>query len=218
MMKTEIRIMIADDHPLVRDGLRRAIEATANLKVVAEAGDGQTALDRILSLKPDVAVLDIDMPAMSGFDVARALREKGIPTAIIFLTIHREEDFFNEALDLGAKGYVLKDSAASDIVTGIKAVADGQHFTSPVMTSYLVNRSRRAAEFRRGKPTLNDLTPTERQVLRLIADYKTSKEIADELGVSHRTIETHRANISAKLELRGSHSLMKFALSHKAEL
>jgi DNA-binding NarL/FixJ family response regulator len=158
------------------------------------------------------------MPVMSGFDVARALREKGIPTAIIFLTIHREEDFFNEALDLGAQGYVLKDSAASDIVTGIKAVADGQHFTSPAMTSYLINRGRRAAEFRRGKPTLNDLTPTERQVLRLIADYKTSKEIADELGVSHRTIETHRANISAKLELRGSHSLMKFALSHKSEL
>jgi DNA-binding NarL/FixJ family response regulator len=217
-MKTEIKIVIADDHPLVRDGLRRAIEAAANLKVVAEAGDGQTALDRILALKPDVAVLDIDMPGMSGFDVARALREKGIPSAIIFLTIHREEDFFNEALDLGAQGYVLKDSAASDIVTGIKAVADGQHFTSPAMTSYLVNRSRRAAEFRRNKPTLDDLTPTERQVLRLIADYKTSKEIADELGVSHRTIETHRANISAKLELRGSHSLMKFALSHKSEL
>jgi DNA-binding NarL/FixJ family response regulator len=217
-MKTEIKIVIADDHPLVRDGLRRAIEAAANLKVVAEAGDGQTALDRILALKPDVAVLDIDMPVMSGFDVARALREQGIPTAVIFLTIHREEDFFNEALDLGAQGYVLKDSAASDIVTGIKAVADGQHFTSPAMTSYLVNRSRRTAEFRRSKPTLDDLTPTERQVLRLIADYKTSKEIADELGVSHRTIETHRANISAKLELRGSHSLMKFALSHKSEL
>ncbi len=217
-MKTEIKVVIADDHPLMRDGLRRAIEATANLKVVAEAGDGQMALDRILSLKPDVAVLDIDMPIMSGFDVARALREKGIPTAIIFLTIHREEDFFNEALNLGAQGYVLKDSAASDIVTGIKAVADGQHFTSPAMTSYLIDRGRRAAEFRRRKPTLNDLTPTERQVLRLIADYKTSKEIADELGVSHRTIETHRANISAKLELRGSHSLMKFALSHKSEL
>jgi len=217
-MKTEIKVVIADDHPLMRDGLRRAIEAAANLKVVAEAGDGQTALDRILSLKPDVAVLDIDMPLMSGFDVARALREQGIQAAIIFLTIHREEDFFNEALDLGAQGYVLKDSAASDIVTGIKAVAAGEHFTSPAMTSYLVKRSRRATEFRRNKPTLNHLTPTERQVLRLIADYKTSKEIADELGVSHRTIETHRANISAKLELHGSHSLMKFALSHKSEL
>ncbi|HEX8999059.1 MAG TPA: response regulator transcription factor [Blastocatellia bacterium] len=217
-MKTEIKIVVADDHPLVRDGLRRAIEATAILKVVAEAGDGQTALDRILTLKPDVALLDIDMPLMSGFDVARALREQGATTAIIFLTIHREEDFFNEALDLGAQGYVLKDSAASDIVTGINAVAAGEHFTSPAMTSYLINRSRRAADFRRAKPTLNDLTPTERHVLRLIADYKTSKEIADELGVSHRTIETHRTNISTKLELRGSHSLMKFALSHKDEL
>jgi DNA-binding NarL/FixJ family response regulator len=217
-VKTEIKVVIADDHPLVRDGLRRAIEATPNLKVVAEAGDGQVALERIQSLNPDVAVLDIDMPLMSGFDVARALRERGVPSAVIFLTIHREEDFFNEALDLGARGYVLKDSAATDIVAAIKAVAEGQHFTSPAMTSYLVNRSRRAAEFRRGKPTLNDLTPTERRILTLIADYKTSKEIADELGVSHRTIETHRANICQKLELKGSHSLMKFALSHKSEL
>ena len=217
-MKTEIRIVIADDHPLVRDGLRRAIEAQANFTVVAEAGDGPTALDRIQSLKPDVAVLDVDMPVMSGFDVARALREQGLAIAVIFLTIHREEDFFNEALDLGAKGYVLKDSAVSDIVTGINAVAAGEHFTSPAMTTYLVKRTRRASEFRRSKPTVNDLTPTERRVLQLIADYKTSKEIADELGVSHRTIETHRANISTKLEIRGSHSLMKFALSHKSEL
>jgi len=217
-MKSEIRIVIADDHPLVRDGLRRAIEAHANFSVVAEAGDGPTALDRIQSLNPDVAVLDVDMPVMSGFDVARALREKGLSNAVIFLTIHREEDFFNEALDLGAKGYVLKDSAVSDIVTGIKAVAAGEHFTSPAMTTYLVKRTRRTSEFRRSKPTINDLTPTERRILQLIADYKTSKEIADELGVSHRTIETHRANISTKLEIRGSHSLMKFALSHKSEL
>ena len=217
-MRTEIRIVIADDHPLVRDGLRRAIEAHANFTVVAETGDGLTALDRIQSLNPDVAVLDIDMPVMSGFDVARALREQGLATAVIFLTIHREEDFFNEALDVGAQGYVLKDSAVSDIVTGIKAVAAGEHFTSPAMTTYLVKRTRRASEFRRSKPTINDLTPTERRVLQLIADYKTSKEIADELGVSHRTIETHRTNISTKLEIRGSHSLMKFALSHKSEL
>ena len=217
-METEIKVVIADDHPLVRDGLRRALEATANLKLVAEAGDGQTALDRILALKPDVAVLDIDMPALDGFAVARTLREKGSTTALIFLTIHRDEDFFNEALDLGAQGYVLKDSAATDIVTGIKAVTAGEHFTSPAMTSYLINRTRRAADFRRRKPSLNDLTPTERRVLQLIADYKTSKEIADELGVSYRTVETHRANICQKLELKGSHSLMKFALSHKAEL
>jgi DNA-binding NarL/FixJ family response regulator len=217
-MKTEIKIVLADDHPLVRDGLRRAIESTANLKVVAEAGDGQTALERILSLNPNVAVLDIDMPVMDGFEVARALRAQEHSTAIIFLTIHREEDFFNEALDIGARGYVLKDSAATDIVTGIKAVATGEHFTSPAMTTYLVNRTRRASQLRQSKPTLNDLTPTERRVLQLIADYKTSKEIAETLGVSPRTVETHRANICAKLEIRGSHSLMKFALSHKSEL
>lgn len=217
-MKSEIRIVIADDHPIVRQGLRQAIEADPQLKVVAEAGDGRTALDRIQELTPDVAVLDIDMPVMDGFAVAREVRDQKLSAAVIFLTIHREEDLFNESLDLGAQGYVLKDSAATDIVAGIKAVAAGQHYTSPAMTTHLVNRRHRAAALRRQKPMLNDLTPAERRILRLIAEYKTSKEIAGELYVSYRTVETHRTNICAKLEIHGSHALMKFALSHKSEL
>jgi len=217
-MKNEIRIVIADDHPVVRQGLRQAIESDQRLKVLAEAGDGQTALDRIEELQPDVAVLDIDMPVMDGFAVTREMRERKLTAAIIFLTIHREEDLFNEAMDLGARGYVLKDSATTDIVACIKAVAAGQHYTSPAMTTHLINRSHRATALRQQKPTLNDLTPTERRILQLIAEYKTSKEIADELCVSYRTVETHRTNICTKLEIHGSHALMKFALSHKSEL
>ncbi len=137
---------------------------------------------------------------------------------IIFLTIHRDEDLFNRAVDLGAKGYVLKDSAVTDIVDCIKTVAKAQHYASPALTSYLINRSRRAVALTLEKTGIKDLTPTERRVLKLIAEYKTSKEIAEELFISYRTVETHRTNICQKLDIHGSNALIKFALAHKSEL
>jgi DNA-binding NarL/FixJ family response regulator len=217
-MGSAVEILIADDHPIVRQGLRQTVESAAGLKVVAEAGDGREAVAKIKELKPHVAVLDIHMPLLDGFGVARAVREEGLPVGLVFLTFQRDEDVFNAALDLGVKGYVLKESAVSDIVACVRAVADGQHYASPSLTSHLVNRGRRAAALVEERPGLAALTPTERQVLRLIADYKTSKEIAAELFVSPRTVETHRNHICQKLDLHGSHALMKFALAHKSEL
>lgn len=214
----EISLIIADDHPIVRQGLRQAIEADRDLKVVAEAEDGLAALEAIERHEPQVAVLDIDMPLMDGFAVARAARKKKLTVEIVFLTIHRDEDMLNEAVDLGVKGYVLKDSALTDIVNCIKSVAKGKHYASSALTSYLVRRSNRAAALTQEKNGIKDLTPTERRVLKLVAEYKTSKEIAEELFISYRTVETHRANISQKLDLHGSHSLIKFALAHKSEL
>jgi DNA-binding NarL/FixJ family response regulator len=215
---TEIRIIVADDHPIVRQGLRQAIEAERGLKVVAEATDGLMALDQIKSLMPEVAVLDIDMPELDGFGVLRALRRERIDVEVVFLTIHRDEDFLNEAINLGAKGYVLKDSALTDIVNCVKLVASGQHYVSPALTNLLLNRQHRAASLSQRKPELKDLSPAERRVLKLLAEYKTSREIAAELFISHRTVETHRTNICNKLEIHGNHSLMKFALAHKSEL
>jgi len=215
---TEIRIVVADDHPIVRQGLRQSLEAERGLKVVAEATDGQTALDQIKSLTPQVAVLDIDMPGLDGFSVLRALRGEKIEVEVVFLTIHRDEDFLNEAINLGAKGYVLKDSALTDIVTCVKLVASGQHYVSPALTGLLLNRQQRTASLSQRKPELKDLSPTERRVLKLIAEYKTSREIADQLFISHRTVETHRTNICNKLEIHGNHALMKFALAYKSEL
>jgi len=217
-MESEIKIIIADDHPIVRQGLRQTVESDAGLKVVAEAGDGREALAKIKELKPQVAVLDIQMPALDGFGVARAVRDEGLAVELVFLTVYRDEEVFNAALDLGVKGYVLKDSAVSDIVACVRAVAAGAHYASPSLTSHLVSRGRRAAALAQERPGLAALTPTERHVLRLIADYKTSKEIAAELFVSPRTVETHRNNICQKLDLHGSHALMKFALAHKSEL
>ncbi|MGH9841531.1 MAG: response regulator [Blastocatellia bacterium] len=217
-MANEIRIVIADDHPIYREGLRRVIERDAALRVLAEAGDGEEALAQIETCRPDVAVLDLDMPKLDGFGVVRALGEKRLDVAAIFLTMHKDEDAFNEAMNLGVKGYVIKDSAVTDIVQAIRAVAAGQDFISPQLSGFLLRRARRNADLVERKPSLNDLTPAERRVLHLIAEGKVNKEIAEALFVSVRTVEHHRSNICAKLGLNGKHALLTFALTHKSEL
>jgi DNA-binding NarL/FixJ family response regulator len=217
-MSDEIRILVADDHPIVRRGLVQVIASETGLEVIGEASEGNEALRLIRELKPSVAVLDIDMPGLGGFAVAREVKKERLPAAIIFLTIHSEEDMFNEALDVGALGYVLKESAVSDIAASIRAAARGQHYISPSISGFLVNRGRRAADLEKKAPALNDLTPAEQRILRLIAEDKSSKEIGELLFISHRTVENHRTNICQKLGLSGSHALVRFALKHKSEL
>lgn len=212
-MENQIQILIADDHPLLRQGLRQVIENDADLQVIAEATDGLDALEKIREHLPQVAVIDIDMPKMDGFQIAVAVREAKINVEIIFLTVHREESFMKKALKLGVKGFVLKDSAVTDIVTAIKAAHQAQSFISPAMMSYLLK-----PQLSKSKEGLESLTPSERNVLKLIAQYKTTKEIAEILFVSSRTIESHRLNICQKLHLQGSHSLIKFALEHLPEI
>lgn len=213
-----ISLLIADDHPLLRAGLRQVIDMDAGLQVVAEAADGATALQLLAQHQPDVAVLDIEMPQLTGFALLREMRTHRIPTAVVFLTMYHEEEMFNEALDLGALGYVLKDSATTDITGAIRAAATGQPFISPAISAYLLNRFTRKTTLAQELPGLSDLTATERRVLKLIAENKTSKEIAAEMFISYRTVENHRTNICQKLNLKGSHSLLKFAFDHKAQL
>jgi DNA-binding NarL/FixJ family response regulator len=213
-MENEITILIADDHPIVRYGLRQTIEKASGLRVVAEVSDGHEALDAIQKYKPHVAILDIDMPGIDGFRITEILRELELEVKIIFLTIHREESFLNKALKVGARGYVLKESSLADIVVGIRKIVAGQTFISEGMASYLLKN---AQELRPAKG-LAVLTPSERTILRMLVEYKTNKEIAYALFISPRTVETHRANICQKLNLSGSHALMKFALAHRAEL
>ncbi|HZS45859.1 MAG TPA: response regulator transcription factor [Blastocatellia bacterium] len=217
-MENEIRIVIADDHPVFRHGLRQIIESDRHLKIVAEADDGEVALLQIQTHKPDVVVLDLDMPKMDGFDVVRALKEQGVQVKIIYLSMHKKEFMFNAAMDLGVDGYILKDSAIIEIVSSIKSVAAGQPYISPALSKHLLNRSSHATSFEQTKPGVHNLTPTERRILKLIAEAKTSKEIGNELCLSHRTIENHRARICEKLNLQGSHALVKFAFDHKSEI
>lgn len=217
-MKPEIRVVIADDHPVFRQGLRQVIELERGIEIVGEAGDGAAALRMIQELGPDVAVLDINMPQMKGLEVAREARRQSPRVRIIFLTMYDDERVFNEALNVGALGYLLKDSAIGDIVGGVRAVAAGRHFISPSISGYLVNRTARTAALSERKPSLGDLTPTELRILKLIAEYKTSKEIAAQLFISHRTVENHRTSICHKLGIHGSNALIKFALEHRYDL
>lgn len=217
-MKPEIKILIADDHPIFRAGLRQVIERDTLIKVVAEADNGQQALDALAECGAQVVILDVDMPVMDGLQAAQAIREKRLPVQVIILTMHKDERFLNAALDLGVKGYLVKDSAATEVVNCIRAVADGGEFVSPQLTSLLLKRSRGAAALLEQKPSLESLSPSERRVLQLVGQYKTSKEIADLLCLSVRTIEFHRARICEKLELKGSHALIKFAVEHQSKL
>ncbi len=209
---------MADDHPIFRNGLRQIVLSDPDLDVIHETGNGLEALRQIRELRPDLAILDMDMPGLNGLDLARARQRERLPFEIIFLTMYREEDMFREALDLGARGYVLKESAAADILQCIHAVARGQHYVSPTLAGLLINRGARNTGPGTSPAGLASLTPSERRILKLIASDQTSKEIADHLGLSPRTIENHRANMSAKLGLQGSHSLLKFAFENKARL
>ena len=217
-MAAQLRIVMADDHPVVRQGLRQMIEADKALSIVAEAGDGQTAFSLIEQHRPDVAVLDIDMPQMDGFAVVRAMQRKNLAVEVVFLTMHSEEEIFQAAMDLGVKGYVLKDSAVTDIVQSIKTVAAGRPYLSPALSALLLDRRRRADVLGAEQLGLHDLSPMERRVLKSIADNKSSKEIPAEHFISPRTVETHRSNICKKLGLHGSLALMKFALAHRSDL
>lgn len=217
-MGHEISITIADDHPVVRRGLRQTIESDSALKVLAEAEDGVAALTQILELKPRIAVLDLDMPKLDGLGVAREVRKRRLPVEIVFLTIHGEEDLFQAAMDLGSKGYLLKDSAATEIVKALRAVGSGQYYVTPSLTAHLLNRQKRQEALAQRVSGIDDLTPTERRILRMVAEGKSSKSIAEELFIHYRTVENHRSNLCQKLGLQGHNALFKFALQHKSEL
>jgi len=217
-MPDQITVLIADDHPIFRKGLREVIESDAHLRIMAEASDGESAIAYLDELRPQVAVLDLDMPGKDGFAIANHVRAHELPVGIIFLTMHANEEIFNTALDAGVKGYVLKDDAVGGILRAIRAVAAGENYISPELATHLVRRADQAAALVRQKPTLAALTATEQRVLKMIAEYKTSREIADELHISFRTVERHRANICEKLDLKGSHALLKFASEHRSQL
>lgn len=217
-MAGRIKVLIVDDHPLFRNGLRQVIVSDSRFELAGEAGDGESALKFILEKKPDVAVLDVNLPKLTGLEVARRLHGKKNPTRIIILTMHKEEELINRALDSGAKGFVLKENAVEDILDAIQTVAQGEHYLSPNVSTFLVHRRNRAELLAAQKSGLDDLTKAERRVLKLVAEKKTSRQIAAELFISPRTVEAHRANIRIKLELRGSHSLLHFALENRSSL
>ena len=217
-MKTEITLFLVDDHPLLRHGLRDVLGRYPRFKIVGEAADGEEALRRMASLKPQVVIMDIDMPRLNGLETIRIIRERQLPAKVIILTMYKEEDMFNAAMDLGAKAYVLKENAANDILAAVEKVERGETFVSPLMLEAGERRTDRVRELLLGKPQIESLTPAERRILKLIGEDYTSKEIADRLGLSIRTVDNHRQHICNKLKLHGTHSLLKFAFDNSAYL
>ncbi|MCU0453579.1 MAG: response regulator transcription factor [Bacteroidetes bacterium] len=211
-------ILIADDHPVFRRGLVQIIEEEFAGARIVEAGDGSEALIAIHDHRPTIAILDVDMPKRNGLDVATEIRRRGLQVAVVILTMHDNEEFFNRAMDLGVMGYVLKDGVVGEIATCLEAVAAGRHYYSPLLADYWVRRDQAKTQVKTLLAGLAGLTPTERHILKLIAENKTTREIAEMLFISPKTVENHRSNIAAKLNVRGNNAVLRFALENKAKL
>jgi len=214
----KIRTFIVDDHPLFRQGLRQSIQNDTRFELIGEAADGKSAIGSVLESKPDVVVLDINLPDVSGLEVASALREAHSPARLVILTMLKDEPAFNRAMNIGVHGYLLKESAVTEIINCLVSVAGNIPYVSPALSSFLLKRRDRVSALAEHVPGLDDLTIAERRILKRIAEKKSTKEIAAELKISPRTVETHRANIGTKLNLKGSNSLLQFAIEHRDAL
>ena len=204
-----IRVVLADDHVVVRQGLKSLLEREG-FQVVAEASDGQEALEHVQSLQPDVAVIDISMPIRNGLDAARDIARFSPKTKTILLTQHDEDEYISEALDAGMKGYVLKSQASSDLIQAIQQVCRGLVYLSPGVSSAVMEAYRS-----KSKKPLDPLTTRERQVLQLIAEGKTTKDIASLLGISVKTAESHRTRLMRKLDIHETASLVRYAVRRR---
>jgi two-component system response regulator NreC len=203
-----IRIVLADDHVLVRQGLKSLLEREG-FQVVAEASDGQEALRHVESLQPDITVMDISMPTLNGLNAAREVKRASPKTRTILLTQHDEGQYIRDALEAGVKGYVLKSQVASDLVLAIRQVSRGQVYLSPGVSSAVMEAYQSKSE-----KSKNPLTSRERQVLQLVAEGKSTKDVASLLGISVKTAESHRTRLMQKLDIHETASLVLYAVRH----
>ncbi|MBK8552126.1 MAG: response regulator transcription factor [Ignavibacteria bacterium] len=188
------------------------------MKYSGEADNGQTALDLIINLKPDIVLLDIDMPKKNGLEVLRELNKLKNSSKIIFLTVYADEDFYDEGVELGISGYVLKDSAISEIIECIYKVNDNKYYISSKLSDLLIKKNHISKRQTEESSLTDRLTKSEVTILKLIAEGHTTKEISEMLDISFKTAENHRTNISTKLELKGTNSLVKFAIENRSHL
>lgn len=207
-----LRILIADDHPFVRTGLRHVLEEHPEFKVAGEASDGREAVRLAEQEHPDVAVLDIGMPNLNGIEAARQISEALPGISIIMLSMHSDEAYVLRSLKAGARAFLLKQSAESDLINAIKAVSQGKSFFSPAISQMLLEDYMRQIRDRDVEDTYDLLTPREREILQMIAEGKSNKEMANQLQLSLYTVETHRANLMEKLNLHTVPELILYAV------
>ncbi len=206
--------IIADDHPIFRNGVRDILNDLPNLQVVGEGGDGTEAYQLILAHRPDIAVLDLEMPLLSGLDVCQKVKNEKHQTRFIILTMHREKHFFKAAMAAGVDGYLLKDNAIQDLLQCISAVCSGKNYVSQAIAHYLTEH----VDVMTHTPVTQAqkvLSPTEKVILKLISEGKSSADIAALLFISANTVDNHRSNMARKLGLEGKNSLMKFAIQYQ---
>jgi DNA-binding NarL/FixJ family response regulator len=208
----KIRVLLADDHKLIRAGLRLVVEQHPEFSVVGEADDGMQAVALAQTLKPEIAVLDIGMPNLNGIEASRQICETQPDTRVVILSMHSDEAYLLRALKAGAKGYLLKDSAEADLAKAIQAVAEGKSFFSPAVSKILLEDYLRKLQRKGVEDSYDLLSPREREILQLVAEGKSSKEIANLLDLSVYTVDTHRANVMEKLNLRGVPELILYAV------
>lgn len=201
-------ILIADDHHIFRKGIMSILKDEDSFLVTAECADGKEALEKIHSVMPDIALLDLDMPVMNGLEVARAVFKEKLPVKTAILTMHKEKEYFTGAMELDVKAFLLKDKISDDLIECLKTVAEGSYYISPQISFYLVESKQKPEWY-------SKLTLTELKIMKLVAENKTSQQIADELFNSVRTIENHRSNITKKLNLNGANALLLFASQNK---
>ena len=208
----EIHILLADDHNVMRAGLKLLLESHTGFKVVSEASDGNQAVENALRTRPDVVVLDIAMPKLSGIEAAQRISAQLSQTAIIILSMHSDEGYVLRALKSGARGYLLKDSAESDLIQAIKAVSEGKAFFSPEISKVLAEDYVREINIRGAEDSYDLLSPREREILQLLVEGQSNKDIAGSLNLSLYTVETHRRNLQSKLNLHSFPELILYAV------
>ncbi len=207
-----LRILLADDHTVVRQGLRRVLEDCAEWEVVAEAGDGREAVRQAEELKPDVAIIDIAMPLLNGIEATRQIVKRSPSTRVLILTMHADEAYVNQILQAGATGYLLKDSADVDLIQAVGAVSKGKSFFSPAVARVMLDDYVRQLAEKGITDRYESLSEREREVFQLIAEGKANKEIAAILSISPSTVETHRARIMEKLDLHSAAEIVLYAV------
>lgn len=210
----KIRVLLADDHTILRDGIRALLDDQADIEVIGEAEDGLSTVKMVAKLKPDVVIMDIAMPILNGLEATRQIQRDYPQVKVLILTMHENEEYIRQVLAAGALGYVLKDAAAHDLLGAIRAVHRGEAVLSPAITRLVIEDYLRWGDIRPADIS-NGLTPREREILQLIAEGYTNKEIAEILSLSVKTIQSHRSNLMSKLDLHDRGELIKYAIQKK---
>jgi len=208
-----LRVVVADDHFVVRQGLKALLEEEPGCEVIGEAATGREGVEKTLALQPDVVVLDVRMPELNGLEATRQIRQRSAKTQVVVLTMHDSEGLVRDLLCAGALGYVLKSDAARDLVAAIRSVADGRPFFTSTVARTILRAYLELQQRTEGPPT--SLTPREREVVQLLAEGRSNKEVADALGISVKTAETHRAHVMQALDLHSIAGLVHYAVRHE---